>query len=265
MEDGSERLFYLGAGPLAALLLGMALVPLRDFTTASNFTFLFLVLTIAVAEFGGRWPAVATALCSALSLNFFLTRPYLKLTIEGKNDVIAFLGLTACGLLVAALASQRGERTASLTGAQSRLDLLHSALGQWRRGVALEPRLAEVLRACQAAFPITAVAVRDEHNRVLAVSGHGPNTIAVPAQVLRPETLLPAEDAGLEPTRPAAALSPEGVRLALVVDNRPVGWLDVWGRGGRAGPELREALCDVAGLLALMLATEAARAGRALE
>ena len=45
-----------------------------------------------VAEFGGRWPAVATALASALSLDFFLTQPYLHLAIDDKHDIIAFAG-----------------------------------------------------------------------------------------------------------------------------------------------------------------------------
>jgi hypothetical protein len=52
MEKESENLFYLGAGPAAAILLGFALTPLRGFTTASNFTFVFLALTIAIAGFG---------------------------------------------------------------------------------------------------------------------------------------------------------------------------------------------------------------------
>src|SRR5262245_59604357 len=92
----------------------MALASVRDWTVASNFTFLFLGLTIGVAEFGGRWPAVATALASALSLDFFLTQPYGRLAIEDKNDFIAFVGLGACGLLAAALASDRGRRSIAL-------------------------------------------------------------------------------------------------------------------------------------------------------
>ena len=52
MDDDGDKLIYIGAGPLAAVLLGMALVPVRAFTIASNFTFLFLALTILVGEFG---------------------------------------------------------------------------------------------------------------------------------------------------------------------------------------------------------------------
>ena len=110
-EAPPDDLIYLAAGPAAALFIGMALVPLRGITTASNFTFVFMALTIVVAEFGGQRAAIATALASALSLDFFLTEPYLRLTIEGKHDIIAFVGLAACGLLVAGLRSRRGRRS----------------------------------------------------------------------------------------------------------------------------------------------------------
>src|SRR4029450_2438335 len=106
MEDERD-LIYAGIGPVAAILIGMALVPFRDLTTASNFTFVFLALIILVAEWGGRAAALLTAVTAALSLNFFLTEPYLRLTIHSRDDVIAFAGLGACGLLAAALGSDR--------------------------------------------------------------------------------------------------------------------------------------------------------------
>ena len=73
-----------------------------------DFTFALLALVILVAEFGGRRAAVATAVAAALSLDFFLTAPYLHLEIHDKHDVTAFLGLAGCGLLCALLASRRG-------------------------------------------------------------------------------------------------------------------------------------------------------------
>jgi len=109
-----DDLIYLPAGTIAAVFLGIVLIPLRDYTTASNLTFPFLALTIAIAELGGPRAAVGTALGSALSLDFFLTQPYLHLTIAGKHDVIAFLGLAACGLVAAAFSARRrrtGRRT----------------------------------------------------------------------------------------------------------------------------------------------------------
>ena len=113
MEDERD-VVYAGLGPLAAVLLGMALVPFRGVTTASNFTFAFMALIIVVAEWGGRVAALLTAVVSALSLNFFLTEPYHRLTIHGRDDVIAFVGLGACGLLAAALGSARSRRIRDL-------------------------------------------------------------------------------------------------------------------------------------------------------
>lgn len=103
-------LFYLPGGVIAAILLGMSLTPVRELTNAGNFIFAFVILIIVVGELGGRAAAVATAACSALSLDFFLTRPYLSLKIEQKHDVIAFVGLTLCGLVAAALGSRHGRR-----------------------------------------------------------------------------------------------------------------------------------------------------------
>jgi K+-sensing histidine kinase KdpD len=91
--------------------LGFALIPLREIVIASNLTFVFIILTIVVADYGGRSAAITTAIVSALSLDFFLTKPYLRLTIQGKHDITAFLGLAACGLVVAALASRRDRRS----------------------------------------------------------------------------------------------------------------------------------------------------------
>jgi hypothetical protein len=107
-------LVYWVGGPLAALVLGACLIPLRDLTPAANLTFAFVALTIVVAQFGGRAVGIATAVASAISLDFFLTRPYFRLAIEDKHDVVAFLGLAACGVIASALSGhpdQSPERT----------------------------------------------------------------------------------------------------------------------------------------------------------
>jgi K+-sensing histidine kinase KdpD len=111
MKPDADRLIYLATGPLVAILLGIALIPLREDVIASNLTFPFIILTIVIAEFGGRPAAVTTALVSAMSLDFFLTKPYLRLTIQGKHDITAFLGLAACGLVAAALGARRARPT----------------------------------------------------------------------------------------------------------------------------------------------------------
>jgi K+-sensing histidine kinase KdpD len=133
MDDDGKDLIYLGAGPLAAVLLGMALVPLRGFTSASNFTFLFLALTILIGEYGGRTAALVTAVASALSLDFFLTQPYLRLSIADKHDLIACVGLAGCGILAASLAAGRRVLPARPRPSSRQLDRLESAAGELER------------------------------------------------------------------------------------------------------------------------------------
>ena len=86
---------------LGALAIGIALIPLRDATSASNLAFVFMAFTIIMAELGGAFSALVAALVSAMSLNFFLTEPYLTLSISKTDDLIAFLALAGCGLIAA--------------------------------------------------------------------------------------------------------------------------------------------------------------------
>jgi K+-sensing histidine kinase KdpD len=142
MDEDEKDLIYLGAGPIGAVLLGMALVPLRGFTTASNFTFLFLALTILVGEYGGRTAAFATAVASSLSLDFFLTEPYMHLSIASKHDVIATLGLAGCGILAASLAAGRRVLPARPRPSSRQLDQLESAAAQLEREASPATRAA---------------------------------------------------------------------------------------------------------------------------
>jgi hypothetical protein len=237
-------LIFLGAGPIAAVLLGMALIPLRELTTASNLTFIFLALIILVAEFGGRGAALATAVASAMSLNFFLTRPYLTLTIHSRDDILAFMGLAGCGLIVASFGGRREERALPLHGLASQLELSGP----------LEPRLARLLEASKETFPLTAAVVRDREGRVLAASDRSGGSKPVPTEIVNLETLLPAKTRRSSLPRRGLALPAEGVRLPLMVANAQVGWLDLWGSGDRATPSTRRALGDVARLIGAMVA-----------
>ena len=251
MDDDSEWMIYTALGPLAAMALGILLMSVRGFTTASNFTYIFLVLTIVVAEFGGRRAAVATALCSALSLDFFLTQPYLTLEIAGKHDLIAFVGLAVCGLVAAGLGAERGERRADLRETRRHRDLLRAALVELDAREALDYRVKKVLDACRSVLPLSAMVLRDGDNQVVAAS---PIARVVPETVLRQDDLLPIDVSDRDQHPHVLPLSPEGARLALTVAGRQVGWLDVWGGRAPASAEGRRTLSDVARVLAAMLA-----------
>jgi hypothetical protein len=252
-----DRLFYAGAGPLAALLLGAALTPLRGLTPASNLAFAFMALTIVVAELGGRGAALATALVSALSLDFFLTEPYLRLAIEDKHDVIAFVGLGVCGLIAAALGSQRSRRVEALAGVARHRDLLRRLLRDWDESLPVEPQLTRVLAELPAAFPLAGSVIRDSQDRVLACARPSDAQRPIPQQRLEPESLLPAVSGSSASPAWDLAIAPEGGRLALGRARGTIGWLDLWGDGTPADAEARRALSDLARLLAIALGAAA--------
>jgi hypothetical protein len=212
-----------------------------------------MALTILVGEFGGRTAAVATAVVSALSLDFFLTQPYLRLAIQDKHDVIAFFGLAGCGLLTASLASERGRWAAPRAPARRQVELLHSTVAELEQAGPLGSRLARSLDACRLALPIAAAVVRDRGKNVLAVSGPGPARPA-PALALEQDVLLPPGQDRKTLTRRGIPLPSEGGRVTLVAGRRHVGWLDVWGNGAPASLDARRALSAVARVIAALLA-----------
>lgn len=123
-RDRNEWLPWIG-GPLAAAVLGVCLIPLRELTVSANLSFAFVALTIVVAQLAGRAVGVATAVASALSLDFFLTRPYFRLAIEDKHDVIAFLGLGACGIVASAVGHRRAEPRRDVDADEAKYAELH--------------------------------------------------------------------------------------------------------------------------------------------
>jgi hypothetical protein len=243
VKPDDDHLFYLSAGPLAAIALGVALMPLRGVTTAANLSFAFMALTLVAAELGGGRAAILTALVSALSLDFFLTEPYLRLAIDDKHDVVAFLGLAVCGLIVASLASQRAARIAALTKMRAHRELLHEALVRWHPTLPLEPQLARVLRGACDVLPLSAAVVRDDRGNVLACSSDEAGARPLPTAIVDPEA-----------PSVAGPLPEAGGRIPLPAGAHRTAWMDVWGDGGHAGLESRRAVADVARLVGLILA-----------
>jgi len=247
-----DRLAYLGAGPLLAVVLGFALVPLRETVGASNLGFAFVVLTVVISAFGGRAAGVTTALASALSMDFFLTRPYLTLQIASTHDIIAFAGLTITGLVAASLGSP--DRIAALRELRGHVQVLHAALRELEGGGPADAELGRVLESARHALPVSGLAVRDLHDHVVAVAPPKYGLEPIPAEAVEADTLLPR---GLRVPRRPPPLPAAGARVAIVTRNRQVGWLDLWGDGTPASAADRRTLSDVARLAGLMLARDA--------
>ena len=153
-SDRGAVWFVIGVG--AAVALGVVLTSLRTTVSASNLAFVFVALTIVVAEMGGRGPGLATAVVSALSLNFFLTEPYMSLEIHKPGDVGAFLALAACGLIAAAFGKRR-VRTAEQVS-RTRGDL--EVLGRTARSLATRAPIDQILEDLRRSFGLGGLVLR---------------------------------------------------------------------------------------------------------
>jgi len=223
MNRRDESRAWIVTGALGALTLGIALIPLRAYTAASNFAFAFLAFTILVAELGGRTAALVTAVVSALSLNFFLTEPYLTLAISKPDDVIAFLALAACGLIAAAF-GQRRERASEAAGrAGTELEVLK------RLAVRLEERrpLEDALRHLQQSFGLRAVALRDAGDRIVAGVPAGSIPAAIPRTQLAAGAMFPPDEERVRFGAKGMRLPEDGARLHLGTGADSLS-LDVW-------------------------------------
>lgn len=106
-------------GAIAALVVAMALVPVRDQFGSANVT-IVLVLVIIAAAAGGRTAGAVTAAVAALSFNFFFTEPYLSLRVHSGRDVITVVLLVVVGVAVGSLAQAFG--VAKVRSEQRRAD-----------------------------------------------------------------------------------------------------------------------------------------------
>lgn len=83
----------------------VALVPFRDGFDNTNAALVLVLVIVAVAATGTRLAGVLAALSAAVWFDFFLTRPFQRLTISDRADIETAALLLAVGVGVAQLAA----------------------------------------------------------------------------------------------------------------------------------------------------------------
>jgi hypothetical protein len=214
---------WLPLGGLGALALGVVLIPLRGVTSASNLAFVFIAFTIVVAELGGRLPALVTALLAAISLNFFLTEPYLSLTIDKPDDVVAFVALAVCGLIAAAFGTRRERLSEATARAAQERDVLRRLVDQVRAGADLD-RMLEDLRS---ALGFRVLVLRDEGGRILASAPTGEAPGGSRPVEFELDSLLPSGETRYRFGTRGLRVPEGGGRLRLETDRGRLS-LDIW-------------------------------------
>lgn len=243
-SDRGAVWFVIGVG--GAVALGVVLTSLRSLVSASNLAFVFIALTIVVAEMGGRGPALATAVVSALSLNFFLTEPYMSLEIHKQGDVGAFLALAVCGLIAAAFGSRRVRTAEQVTRTRGDLEVL----GRIAASLAARAPTEEVLEELRRSFGLGGLVLRRADEHLIAAAPASQADLPPPSTQLEPSTMAPA-GSGVHRLGRTGFRFPEGGGRLPLPGREPL-VLDLW-EGNTEGLTLdeRRALAVSATMIAL--------------
>lgn len=145
--------FWTAIGAVAPIAICALLVPLRAQIDNANMALVFVVIVVAVAAAGGSTAGAVTAVSSVAAFDFFLTKPYLQLTIASRDDLETTVLLLVVGLAVGQLAARerRSRRSAEAASGEIRRIYRVAALAATGDQVedvmlAAEAELTELLR-----------------------------------------------------------------------------------------------------------------------
>jgi hypothetical protein len=113
---------------LGPFVVSVALVPLRDSFANTNAALILVLVIVAVATTGKRVAGVLAAVSAGVWFDFFLTRPYERLTIANQADLETTALLIAVG--VGVTAGRLGASAACAGRPRCRLPGRHSDGGR---------------------------------------------------------------------------------------------------------------------------------------
>jgi two-component system sensor histidine kinase KdpD len=144
------------AAVVAPVVLTALLARTRNLHGLPTEDLLFMSLVVACSLIGGIAPAVATAIISALLLNYFFTPPLHTFTIDRGENVVGLILYVVVGLAVALVVDKAARRTIEATRARAEADALAAlSQGVLRTGDDLD----SLLRSAREVFGMTGAAL----------------------------------------------------------------------------------------------------------
>lgn len=192
------------AAAAVPLLVALLLSAWRDSITTATDVLVLVAVVVAASATGDRWAGITAALSSALWFDFFLTQPYLRLTITDANDVEATVLLLLIGTIVTEVAlwghrqqARASRREGYLDGVLGTAELVlvrHDSVESLTHRVANQ--ITDVLDIAECRF-----AVGDSHDPQMPVLHHDGSVSRLGRPLNVDRDGLPTDDETVLPVR----------------------------------------------------------------
>ncbi|NUR87041.1 MAG: sensor histidine kinase KdpD [Nonomuraea sp.] len=170
------RLVWGWALALAGLpLLSACLLLVRDLSLPSEIL-IFLLMVVAVALVGGRWPALTAAVFGFGLLNWFFTPPLRTLTVAQPENLLALVIFVLVAAMVSTVVDLAAKRSREAARAGADAEVLSTLAGHVLRGNAALASLLARLKEVYGLASVTLLERDGESWRVVATAGGPPAT-----------------------------------------------------------------------------------------
>jgi len=146
----ANRLVTLGIAALAPIVVSVVLVPFRRELDNANLALVLVLVVVVAALLGGRGAGALAAVMATLSFDFFLTRPYLSMDIETRDDIETVLILLGVGLLVGEMASRGRRSQRARERAAEAISRVHRVADVIAQGASVDDVVSSVTRELRA-------------------------------------------------------------------------------------------------------------------
>ena len=114
-------------GGLSAVVLAAALVPFREDLAGEALALLLVLPVLLGAVTGGRVGGAVSAVCATIGFDFFLTQPYLSMTINSADDVETAILLLIVALVVGTVAAGGTRAATKARAGHAELESIHGS------------------------------------------------------------------------------------------------------------------------------------------
>jgi hypothetical protein len=125
MDDREQLWLGLVFGGIAPILVAAAMVAIRDDIVATNAALVLVLIVVAASVIGGGWAGALAALTATLSFDYFLTQPYLSLTITSSDDAETTVLLLVIALAVGYLTARTKRSRAAERRGRDEIARIH--------------------------------------------------------------------------------------------------------------------------------------------